>query len=194
MARFALPDRLTRLNARERRLVSILGGFLAFVTFFAFPVYLEARVHSQRSTLEELRAALDDVQSARAQIRDRQARKSSIALRYQKKTPPLAGLIEQLANAQKLEVVDSTDRAEQPHGKRFTERQTTVHLKKAGMLAISKFLESIEQSGYPMTVSQIDLRKRAGEPDTYDIEVTISAFDKVEAPPPAPASSAGATP
>jgi general secretion pathway protein M len=59
------------------------------------------------------------------------------------------------------------------------------------MLAISKFLESIEQSGYPIMVSQIDLRKRAGEPDTYDIEVTISAFDKVEAPPAAPAATAG---
>jgi general secretion pathway protein M len=154
LPRFALPDRLTRLNARERRLASILGGFVAFVAFLAFPGYLEARVHSQRATLEELRTALDDVQGARAVIRDRQARKSSI-------------------------------------GKRFSERQTTVHLKKSGMLAISKFLESIEQSGYPIMVSQIDLRKRAGEPDTYDIEVTISAFDKVEAPPAAPAASAG---
>jgi general secretion pathway protein M len=188
---FALPDRLTRLNARERRLASILGGFVAFVAFLAFPGYLEARVHSQRSTLDELRAALDDVQGARAVIRDRQARKSSIALRYQKRAPALAGLIEQLASAQKLEVVDSTDRADQPHGKRFSERQTTVHLKKSGMLAIAKFLESIEQSGYPIMVSQIDLRKRAGEPDMYDIEVTISAFDKVEAPPAAPAASAG---
>jgi general secretion pathway protein M len=195
MARFALPARFTRMNARERRLASILGGFLAFAMFFAFPVYLEAKVHSQRGSIDDLRAALDDVQGARSLIRDRQARKSSITLRYQKRAPALAGLIEQLATAQKLEVVDSVDRPEQPHGKRFTERLTTVHLKKAGMLPISKFLEAIEQSGYPMMVSQIDLRKRAGEPDSYDVEITISAFDKVEpAPAPAGSASSGSTP
>jgi general secretion pathway protein M len=193
MARFAMPMRLTRMNVRERRLATILGGFVAFVLIFAFPIYLEAKVHSERGTLEELHTALDDVQSARGQIRDRQARKSSIAVRYQKRAPALAGLIEQLANVEKLEVVDSVDRPEQPHGKRFTERLTTVHLKKAGMLPIAKFLEAIEKSGYPVMVSQIDLRKRAGEPDSYDVELTISAFDKVEPAAPAPASS-GSTP
>jgi general secretion pathway protein M len=191
MAGFALPERFRRLSARERRLVSVVGGSLAFLVLIALPILLEVRVQSLRSTNDELRTALDDVQTARPTIRDRQARKASVAMRYQKKAPALAGFIEQLANPQKLEVVDSVDRPDQPHGKRFSERQTTVHLKKAGMLPISKFLESVEQSGYPVTVSQLDLRKRSGEADSYDVEVTISAFDKVEpAPTPSPSGSA----
>jgi general secretion pathway protein M len=133
------------------------------------------------------------VQSARSQVHDRQTKKAAITLRYQKRAPALAGMIEQLATAQKLEVVDSADRPDQPHGKKFTERATTVHLKKAGMLAIAKFLESVEQSGYPVIVSQIDLRKRAGEPDSYDVEVTISAYDRVEATAPTPAASSSAS-
>jgi general secretion pathway protein M len=192
MARFALPIRFANMNARERRLATILGAFLAFAVFFAVPVYLEVDVHSKRATVEELRTALDDVQSARGPIRDRQSKKATIAQRYAKRAPQLAGFIEENAKKQALEVVDSVDRPEQPHGKRFTERATTVHLKKAGMLAIAKFLESLEQSGYPILVSQIDLRKRAGEPDSYDVEVTISAYDKSEAPAPAPAASASA--
>ena len=136
---------------------------MLFLIVIVLPVGLEAAVHSRLSDVDDLHAALDAVQSARGQIRDRQSKKAAIALRYQKHTPALAGLLEQLATAQKLEVVDSVDRPDQPRGKKFTERATTIHLKKAGMLPISKFLESVEQSGYPVTVSQINLRKRAGE-------------------------------
>jgi general secretion pathway protein M len=191
----SILDRLTRRSARERRMVAVLGGVLLFLFVIVLPIGLEAAVHSRLSDVEELRSALDAVQAARGQIRDRQAKKAAITARYQKHAPALAGLLEQLATAQKLEVVDSVDRPDQPHGKKFAERATTIHLKKAGMLAIAKFLESVEQSGYPVTVSQINLRKRAGEPDSYDIEVTISAYDRIESTASAPAASAsGSTP
>ncbi len=191
MARFdELLDRLTRRSARERRMIAILGGVLLFLFVIVLPIGLEAAVHARLSEVEDLRAALDAVQKARGPIRDHQARKAAIAQRYQKRAPALAGLIEQLATAQKLEVVDSVDRPDQPRGKKFTERATTVHLKKAGMLAIATFLETVEQSGYPMIVSQIDLRKRAGEHDSYDSEVTISTYDRVESAAPAASASA----
>jgi general secretion pathway protein M len=183
MARFnlsGLVDRLTQRSARERRMAAILGGVVLFLVVIVLPIGLEAAVHSRLSDVDDLRAALDAVQSARGQIHDRQTKKAAISMRYGKHAPALAGLLEQLATAQKLEVVDSVDRPDQPHGKKFTERLTTIHLKKAGMLPISKFLESVEQSGYPVMVSQIDLRKRAGEPDSYDVETTISAFDRIE--------------
>ena len=35
------------------------------------------------------------------------------------------------------------------------------------------FLESIETSGYPVAVSRLDIRKRTGEPDSYDVEVEM---------------------
>ena len=114
--------------------------------------------------------------------------------RRAKRAPALAGFIEELARAQKLEVTDSVDRAEIPHGKKFTERATTIHLRKSGLLAIAKFLESVETSGYPVTVSQLDLRRRAGEPDSYDIEVSISAYDRVEASASAPSTGGHPSP
>jgi general secretion pathway protein M len=56
------------------------------------------------------------------------------------------------------------------------------------MYAIAKFLESLEKSGYPIDVSRLNIRKRTGEPDSYDVEVGVSAYDRSEAP--APSSSA----
>jgi general secretion pathway protein M len=181
MARIAILDRYNRLSPRERRMASLLGVVVGALVFIGLPAALEAAVISRRSDVTELRAALDAVQAARGPIRERQSKKDSIAARYLKRAPVLAGFIEELARAQKLEVTDSVDRPEVPHGKKFSERSTTIHLKKSGLLPVSKFLESVEASGYPVTLSRLDMRKRAGEPDSYEVEVGISAYDRVEA-------------
>jgi general secretion pathway protein M len=146
----------------------------------AVPIGLQTLVSSRKSENEELRAALSAVNGARAQIRERQERKSSISQRYGKKAPQLAGFLEQNASAQKLQVTDSVDRPDIPHGKRYVERTTIIHLKKSGMGPIAKFLEAIERSGHPVAVSRLNIRKRSGEPDSYDVEIGVSAYDRNE--------------
>jgi general secretion pathway protein M len=189
----AFVERFSRMNPRERRLLTLLGGLVAFIVFIGLPIGLEIAVHSRRSDVEDLRKALDDVQRARSSVRERQSQKDSIVARYARKAPALAGFLEQLARAQKLEVTDSVDRPDVPHGKKYTERDTIIHLKKAGLASISRFLESIEKSGYPVMLARLDLRKRSGEPDSYDVEVGVSAYDRVEKAEtaPTPASSGG---
>jgi general secretion pathway protein M len=177
-------DRLNlNLNPRERRLALIMGGILGFLILIGLPVGLESLVHAKRSDNEELRSALDAVQGARAQVRERQMKKDTIAQRYAKRAPAMAGFLEQSARGQKLEVTDSVDRPEVPHGKRYVERNTVIHLKKAGMGAIAKFLEAIENSKMAVAVTRLDIRKRSGEPDSYDVELGVSAYDRSEAPP-----------
>jgi len=53
------------------------------------------------------------------------------------------------------------------------------------MLSIAKFMESVEKSNYPVALSRLNVRKRSGEPDSYDVEVGVSAYDRNE---PAPAA------
>jgi general secretion pathway protein M len=171
---------LDKLNPREKKLALALGGLVAFMLLIAGPVLLQSLVYSRKSDNDDMRAALSAVQSARGQVRERQARKSGIAQRYAKRAPSLAGYLEQAARGQKLEVSDSADRPDVPHGKRYVERNTIIHLKKSGMYAIAKFLEGLEKSEYPVSVSRLSIRKRAGEPDSYDVEVGVSAFDRNE--------------
>lgn len=168
------------LNPREQRLATVLLGFVAFLLLIAVPVGLEWLAQSRASENQDLRTALGAVQASRAQVHDRQARKESIARRYSTRAPTMAGFLEQSARGQKLEVTDSVDRPDIPHGKRYVERTTVIHLKKAGMFAISKFLEKIEQSKFPLAVSRLNVRKRSGEPDSYDCEVGVSAYDRSE--------------
>ena len=182
MAQNPLQRVILNMNPRERRLAMILGGVFAFLLLIGLPVGLEALVHSKRSDNEDLRTALEAVQSARAQVRERQARKDSIAQRYAKRAPALAGFLEQAARAQKLEVTDSVDRPEVPHGKRYNERNTVIHLKKSGMGAIARFLESIEKSGNAVALTRLNIRTRTAEPDSYDVEIGVSAYDRNETP------------
>jgi len=179
-----------QMNARERRLVSVLGFFGAIVVLFAIPFGLEAIVRSGSSENDDLRQALSDVQDARTLIRERQAKREAVAARYARKAPELAGFLETAARAVKLEVTDSTPMPDQPHGKRYVEHGTNVRLKKTGMLALARFLESIEKSGYPVAVTRLNIRKRSGEADSYDVEVGVSSYDRTQAAPTAPAGSA----
>ena len=114
-------------------------------------------------------------------------------MRYAKKAPLLAGFLQQSAKEQKLEVTDSADRPDVPVGKKYVERSSVVHLKKVGMYALSKFMESIEKAGEPLAITQISVRKRTGEPDSYDVELGLSAYDRNEPAAPAGSSAASGT-
>jgi general secretion pathway protein M len=179
------------MNVRERRLVTVLGMVAAVVIVLAIPFGLEAYIRSTLGDNDDLRQALSDVQDARTRVRERQAKKDAIATRYAKTAPPLAGYLEQAARQQKLQVTDSTPLPDVPHGKRYMEHGTDIHLKKSGMLPLALFLESIEKSGYPVAATRLNIRRRTGEPDSYDVEVGVSSYDRTEPPPPpAPAESA----
>ena len=186
---------LPKVNARERKLLSVLAFAGGVVLLLAVPFALEWFVHSEASENDELRQALSDVQEARTRVRERQAKKDAIAARYSRKAPALAGYLEKTAHENKLEVPDSTPMPDVPHGKRYVEHGTSIHLKKTGLLGLSKFLESIEQSGFPITVSRLGVRKRSAEPDSYDVEVGVSSYDRSEpAATPAAAASGSAKP
>jgi general secretion pathway protein M len=172
------------LNPREQRLATIALFALGVILILAIPVGLSMMVSSRRAENDELREALSSVNGARGKIQERKQKREQIANRYAKRAPSLAGFIEQNASTNKLQVTDSVDRPDTPHGKKYVERHTVVHFKKSGMLSIAKFMESVERSSLPVSISRLNVRKRAGEPDSYDVEIGVSAFDRND---PAPA-------
>ena len=188
----AMLDRFN-LNPRERKLVQALIVVFGVMLVLGVPIGLESWVSSKRADNDALRDALDNVQASRTTIHERQAKKDAITGRYANRAPELAGYLEATAKKQKLEITDSVDRPPVPIGKRYTERSTPIHLQKAGLLALSKFIESIEQSGSPIAVTRLNLRRRMGEQDSYDVELGVSAWDRAEQPTAAPATSASAT-
>lgn len=182
------------LNPREQRVATIAVFVLAGILLLAIPVGLSTLVASRRADNEELKEALSAVNGARAKIRERQDRKNSIATRYGKKAPQLGGFLEQSASAAGVQISESSDRPDVNHGKQYVERHTVIRLKNGGMGPIARFLEAIEKSDYPVAVTRLNIRKRAGEADSYGpVEIGVSAFDRnAPASSPSPAGSASA--
>jgi general secretion pathway protein M len=185
----SLRERFDKLEPRERRLLSILGGIFGVMVFLLGPIGLISVTSSKSSENDELRNLVDSIYGARGTIGERKAKHDALLARYARPAPQLAGFIEEAARANNIGAAESQDRPEAPHGKRYTERMTVVKMHKVGMLNLVKTLERIEQSGYPVAISKLNIKPRAGEPDSYEVELGVSAFDR-KADAPAGASSA----
>ncbi len=174
----ALGDRFQQLEPRERQLVGILLTVFAALLLLALPAGVAALLGSKRAHNDGLRESVSSIQANRAVIATRDKERKEVAQRYANATPPLASFLEKLASQSQIEIPESQDRAVVPHGKRFEERSTKIVLRKVGMLNLVKFMEKIAQSGHPASVSRLNIRKRATEPDSYDVEMIVSAFDR----------------
>ena len=189
-----IADRIARLDPREQRLLN--GGLVALsvVIVLLVPISLTAIVHGRRADNQALRDAAIGISDNVDEIQRAQVEKAATVERYSKPAPPLAPFLAGLATDGGVEIPESQDRQAIPHGKKYMERSTRFSLHKVGMLKLSKFMEKIEQSGNPITISSLNLTKRGPEPDQYDAEIVVSAFDRSSAPdkPKKPDADAGA--
>jgi len=177
-----LRERFERLDAREQKLLAALLGVFAVMMLVLVPVALFATASARKRENQAIREVMAAIQDARPQLERQDALRQKILARYAKPAPPLAGFLEQVASTHSIEIPESQDRPPVPHAnKRFEERSTKIELQKVGMKNLALFLEGIETSGYPVRVSALDLRKRGSEQDSWDVSLTISAFDRKEA-------------
>jgi general secretion pathway protein M len=188
----SLRERIDKLEPRERRLLGILVAVFASFVLLAGPVGLWNWVRGKRADNQDLRDLVDQIYDARASIAERKAKRDAILARYARPAPPLATFIEEAAKENGATAADTQDLPDVPHGKRYTERSTKVKIHKIHMLALAKTLEKIEQSGYPVAVTRLNVKPRSGEPDSYEVELAVSAFDR-KADAPAGAAPAGSS-
>lgn len=177
----SISSRLEQLEPRERRLLNILLGLFAVVVLVVLPLGLRSALLAGSERNERLREAITAIRDRRGALAKRAAVAEQVAARYARPAPPLAEFLETLAKRQELEIPESQDRPAVPHGKLFEERSNRIVLRRVGLMALAKFMESIAQSGHPVTVSDLELRKRG--PDAYDVTMVVSAFDRKEKSP-----------
>ena len=190
-----LREWFDKLAPRERRMMAVLGFAVVLFLLFLIPLGVSLALGSRRDANHSLRAAIHSVKNAREDVQKRQAKRDAIIARYVNRAPALAGVMEKAARDNKLDLLETADRPEVPHGKRYNERTTVGRLRKTTMLQLAKMLEQLEQLHMPVYVSRLNIRRRGGERDSYDVELGVSAFDRsetVKETSPAPTSSGGA--
>lgn len=188
-----IAARLTKLDEREQKLLAVLGVVFGVLIILVLPIALVSSLSSKKDANDDLRSVINSIEEARGTIGERKAKANAVLAKYANPAPPLAGFIEQAAKAHSMTAADTQDKPDTPHGKLYTERFTVVKMHKIGMKSFVDMLQQIETSGHPVAVTRLDIKPRPNEPDQYEIELGISAYDrKGEAK--AAAGSASASP
>ena len=184
---------LDKLEPRERRLMIGLMAVVAVLLVLVGPFLALRSVSKKNTENQELRDLIATVGESRGVVEKKRAKQSALLKRYAKPAPKLAGFIDEIARENGL-TAEAVDKPDVPHGKRYTEKLTTVKMHKVGLRPLVKVLEKIEQSGYPVAVTRLKVQPRASEADSYEVELGVSAFDrKPDAAPVKPGASASAS-
>ncbi len=168
------------LEPRERRLATVLLVCLGIMLVVMVPLGVESLLAETRERVESLSLIATEIEGAEGAIVKADAQKKALKERYAKPAPPLPGLLDGLARGLSLEVDENQDQPVVPHGKNHDERATKMTLRRTGLASFAKFLEKVAQTGHPIVVSRLNIRKRLAEPDSFDIEVVLSAYDRKE--------------
>lgn len=174
----SLRERIQRLEERERRLLVVFALVASAVVLLLVPLGVTAVVHTQRSENEALRDAITQITENQEVIERGRAVRQLLDQRYARPAPPLSSFLAGLASETDVEIPETQDRAPIPHGKRYEEKSSKISLRRVGMLKIARFMERIEQSGYPVSITQLTIRKRGVEPDSFDVDMVVSAFER----------------
>lgn len=175
-----LQARFDQLEEREKKLLFIFGAIMAVMFVLIIPSYAAMSVGEQRAENDRIFEIIREIKDERVTLSRRKAETKRVDSRYARPAPPLASFLAQTADQVGVDIPETQDRSTVPAGKTFKERSTKIRLRGVGMLNLSNFMEKVENSGYPLSISHINIKKRSTKPDEYDVEMDISAFDRDE--------------
>jgi hypothetical protein len=176
----ALQDRLEALEPRERRLLLLFLGMFVLMLVFLIPVGVSALLSEKTQTHESLTHAIESLETEGGAIRERQAEREALLARYETPAPALAGFLGKAAAASGLSIPESKELSPVARGKHYEERSTSISFRKVGLLALVKFMERTSGGTEPISITKLNVRKRGTEPDSYDVQMTVSAYHRLQ--------------
>lgn len=165
------------LTDRERRLLAVLGA-VAGALLILLPVYL---LSTSISDLEEdnarITAALRRISRSRGRLQAQEAERMAAQARYARRAPALGTFLE--AKAGELEGLSISDVQREPEREqgRFRIRHTRARFQNTGLRNAILFLESLENSRYPIAVERIHVDHHQSG-DRYNFQIGVLAFDR----------------
>jgi hypothetical protein len=174
-----IQDRIAALEPRERRLVGLLVVIFAVMVMLAIPVGVSAILSDESEAHARLTEAIERIETEGDSIRELQGAREALLARYETPAPALAGFLAKAASASSLSIPESKPESAIAHGKRYEERPTAISFRKVDLLSLVKFMERVSGGSEPIGITKLNVRKRGAEPNSYDVQMTVSAYHRL---------------
>lgn len=175
-----IQDRLAALEPREKRLLGVMVAVFAGMVLLSVPFGISALLGDETETHEQLTLAIERLETEGDAIRARQEAREALLARYEKEAPALAGFLAKAASASNLSIPESKPESPIAHGKRYEERPTAISFRKVGLLSLVQFMERVSGGPEPIGITKLNVRKRGAAPDSYDVQMTVSAYHRLQ--------------
>jgi general secretion pathway protein M len=176
----AIKERFSNLTNRERILVIAFASvFCVTIAAVSFAL-VKKKTGDLKSTIEENALILTELKENREELSDKIRMKEQEEARFENPAPPLLGLLEKLGGEAGIDIPESRDLPDEAIGKKWTHKSVEIRLRKIGLDSLVHFMVKIknENRKYPLAVTKMNIKKRAGEPNSYDIQMTVSTYTK----------------
>jgi type II secretory pathway component PulM len=165
---------------RERRLVAGLAGAVALVVVVVIALLVSRELARLRETNAATREALAAIDEHRDTFLAARARMLAQEARIGREAPQLAADLEAAARAAGFQITQVDPQPTVPAGPRHREHAVTVTLREVELLAVSKFLSTLETGRRVVAVTRLFAKPSFAAGDKVDVTLTATAWERIK--------------
>jgi hypothetical protein len=170
-----------RISARERRLLSILGGALLGCALLLVSYLTFDSLQSMGQQNKDMRDAIDAIAKHSSEYRDAKAQVAAQQKRIGTEPPQLAADLEAAAKEAGIQIPETVDRPDSAAGKHYVEHSLDVKLRKVDLKSLATFLSKVETGRSFILITRLEMRRSfGGDGTTVDVDLTATAFERLK--------------
>ncbi|MBW2260762.1 MAG: hypothetical protein JRG91_02230 [Deltaproteobacteria bacterium] len=172
--------RFEALSLREQVLIYVMGGTFVLLSLVVGFILMHTKISSIENEVSDNDRILLELTTKGERLLEIRQKRDKEEARFERELPPLPGLLERLAGEAGIEIPESRELPDDPTGKKWVRKSVEVRLRRVGLKAFTDFMVKIENENkrIPLAITSIKVKKRAAEPDSYDVDITVSAYTK----------------
>jgi|GEM_PF-3461836 len=173
-----IKERIGHLGEREIILLVILI-VVFFLTIIGLSfVIVQNKISQLEGIVEEQSQILSQLKLKKDEIKERISKKKQNEQKFQSAPPILTGLLDKLGDEAGIDIPESRDLPDETIDKKWIQKSVEIKLRKINLESLVSFLVKIKNQNrfFPIAVTKINIRKRIGEVNSFDVEMTVATY------------------
>lgn len=177
-----LRGRIEELSLREKVLLVVMLGVLCASVLMVSIVFMVKKINDLETQIEQGKSILMQLKENEETIVTKLEMKKDFERRFESSPPQLSGLLEELGRQSGVEIPETRDLQDEMIDKKWIQKSVEIKLRKVGLEALVAFMVRIKNQNrsFPIAITKLNIRKRIGEINSYDIQMTVSTYSLKE--------------